>query len=501
MLSRRSMLRGLAAGGLAAGLPWASRAVARPWATPPTAAGSGLLLPPGARAERVLEVFLYGGLSPFDSFYVVPGYGAPTDPTFPNEQSWLFRDAMIERLGVCGLADTTVPFATDSLGQMVHFGPLLAPLTARSDIMDRTRVLVMRHSFEPHEAAIPLALSGFPLGSTRMAGIGTSVQRWHLDRDTTGRRVPYSYVLFPDTELSTDNLRAASSVGLNTGAARPLDLRISDRPEFRRQLDRKVLGDRRDRHDTLLAYYAAQARRRYADPTGPLRARSLDDHAYSVAALADADALTAVLPRSATQAVAGRACDASAPAYPTAMGLKLAAHLLTDPRAPARHVTVVDGGLEPAAGGGGYDVHEDHVRSTSMNLTAMLEALVSHIAEPGDDDPDKIRLDDTMIVLNTEFGRTPFLQQGSAQGTNHHPYGYVTVMIGGPARRGVLGAIGPDGWADRYITPVEGRAAVLAAMGIWPFTQESYAIGDLRDLLEEPDGLAWLDEIVLGRRS
>jgi uncharacterized protein (DUF1501 family) len=209
-----------------------------------------------------------------------------------------------------------------------------------------------------------------------------------------------------------------------------------------------------------------------------------------------------VLSSSATRAVRGEACETRSGAYPTAMGLKLAAHLLTHPVDPARHVVVVDGGLEPAAGGGGYDVHEDHVLSTSMNLVAMLESLMSHIAEPGDDDPDKISLDDTMIVLNTEFGRTPFRQQGSQQGTNHHPYGYCTMILGGPVReRGVLGAIGPDAWADRYITPVEGRAAVLAAMGIWPFTQESYAIGDLRDLREEVDGLAWLNEIVLGRRA
>jgi hypothetical protein len=104
-------------------------------------------------------------------------------------------------------------------------------------------------------------------------------------------------------------------------------------------------------------------------------------------------------------------------------------------------------------------------------------------------------------VLNTEFGRTPYVQPYSRNGTNHHPYGYVTVLIGGPIRaeqRGVVGAIGPDAWADRCLTPAESRAAVLAAMGIYPFTQESFTIGDLRGLADEGDALAWLNEIVLG---
>ena len=156
------------------------------------------------------------------------------------------------------------------------------------------------------------------------------------------------------------------------------------------------------------------------------------------------------------------------------------------------------------SGGGGYDTHSQHLPDTSRNLVSMLESLVSVINEPGEGDPAKIDLDKTMIVLNTEFGRTPFVQAGTGDGTNHHPYGYVTVLIGGPVnsdQAGIVGAIGPDGWADRYVTPVESRAAVLAAMGIYPFSQEGFAIGDLRGFADEKDGLAWLNEIVLGRKA
>jgi uncharacterized protein (DUF1501 family) len=328
------------------------------------------------------------------------------------------------------------------------------------------------------------------------------VQRYFLDRDATGRRSPYSYVLYPGDIISTDNVLSASAIGLHTGAARPLDLRIAPDGGVAQRLRRPWLGGRAAAWDALVAARTDAAAARYLDAAGPMRSRAIDDHRYASRTLADADALLDVLGGTDMSAIPGRECGEEATNL-TEMSLELATHLLTHPRAPARHVTVIDGGLIPASGGGGYDVHTGHIASTAMNLKSTLSALMWRINEPGEGNPSKIDLDTTMIVLNTEFGRTPFLQPGSGDGTNHHPYGYCTVMIGGaigPDQRGILGAIGPDGWADRHVTPVEARAAVLASMGIWPFTQESYAIGDIRELVREVDGLVWLNEIVLGRR-
>jgi len=501
---RRDLLAGAAAlGGLS--LVPGRRAWARAWGDGPDATARGLLLPSGVRAERLLEVFLYGGLGPFESFYVVEEYGRPDDPNYPNEQWWLFEPRHARTAGVCGWEDRSLhPFATDGLGMTVKLGPALAPLRARPDMLARMRILVQRHDLEPHEAAIPMALSGMRLGSSRMCGLGAHVQHYHLDRDTTGRRVPWSYVLYPDTEISTDNLRAASAVGFHPGAARPLDLRVTAESSLPSQLARSNLGDRRDAYDALLAQYALAARARYTTDGALLRSRGLDDHGFAVEALRGADALLGLFPEELLAARSNMVCKDRSEADTTLMGLTLAAHLLTHPTDPARYCCVVDGGLIPATGGGGYDTHTEHLRDQSRNLMATLESLVGIVNEPGEDDPAKISLDDTMIVLNTEFGRTPYVQSGSGNGTNHHPYGYVTVMIGGPIgeeQAGVVGAIGPDAWADRYVTPIESRAALLAALGIYPFTQESFAIGDLRGLGEEKDGLAWLNEIVLGRKS
>jgi len=504
---RRDLLKGAAALGLGGLLPGSRRAWAGAWGGAPDATAAGLLLGEGVRAESVLEVFLYGGLGPFESFYVVEDYGMETDPDYPKEQWHLFERTHNLQFNQCKLEEPFLqPFATDALGKTVNLGPIVAPLRERPDILARMRILVQRHDLEPHEAAIPMALSGQRLGSSRMCGIGAAAQRYAMDRDVTGRVVPYSYVLYPDTEISTDNLRAASSVGLHPGSARPLDLRLTAESYLPDQLARSVLGDKREQYDALVAHYVAREQARYTSGLagGQVRSRGLDDHAFATRVLQNADQLAGLLPADVLANQSGKECGDKSDTDTTKMGLTIAAHLLTHPDTPAKHVTVVDGGLIPASGGGGYDTHSQHLPDTSRNLMAMLESLVSVVNEPGEGDPAKIDLDKTMIVLNTEFGRTPFVQAGSGDGTNHHPYGYVTVLIGGPVnsdQAGIVGAIGPDGWADRYVTPVESRAAVLAAMGIYPFSQEGFAIGDLRGFADEKDGLAWLNEIVLGRKA
>lgn len=502
-MPRRDFLKWAAASASLAYLP---RLNAEPWGQAPDDRANSLLLPSGKKAERVLELFLYGGLSPFESFYVVEEYGRPNDPDFPNQQWYLFDSQHDKIFNRCGISsgELLMPFATDALGMQVKLGPLTTPLRNRPDLLSRMRIMVQRHALEPHEAAIPYAMSGSRLGASRMAGLGSAIQHYYMDRDTTGRRIPYSYVLYPDNEISTDNLRAASAVGFHPGAARPLDLRIDSDSDFQAQLSRTVLGDKRTQYDALVAHYVAKAQERYSFNGNALRSRALTDHAFATQSLANAQELAQVIPEGSMDAIAGNQCSQSVRENTTAMGLKLAAHLLTHPTYPARYCMVVDGGLIPATGGGAFDVHSRHLPDTTRNCLNVLTELAAIINEPGENDPGKLNLDDTLILLNTEFGRTPFMQDKTLLGTNHHPYGYVTVMLGGPIgpdQAGILGAIGPDGWSDRYITPVEGRAAVLAAMGIYPFSQESFAIGDLRNLYYEKDGLVWLNEVVLGVKS
>src|SRR5690606_23462371 len=159
-MQRRTALLGLGAGltGLAFGAP--------------LEASSGI--PEGSRVRSVLEVFLCGGVSQYESFYCVPEHGA-SDGTHWH----LFANtaALAASLDACGIEEPMLePFAPDALGQMVHLGPFAAPLR-RPDLLQRLRVCITRHELAPHEAAIPLVLSGRTLGNPAVAGLGAHVQR------------------------------------------------------------------------------------------------------------------------------------------------------------------------------------------------------------------------------------------------------------------------------------------------------------------------------------
>jgi hypothetical protein len=504
-MRRREFLWGGAAALGAGGLLRPSLARGAGWATGPEEARAHLL-PAGVRAEKALEVFLYGGLAPFESFYTIPEFGRPTDPDYPDQQWYLFADdheAVYQQY--CGLGDAAkwlMPWKPDSQGRTVNLGPIAMPIRQRADLMARMRVIVVRHDLEPHEAAIPYMLSGMRLGNVRMAGMGAHVQRYFLDQGEAGRVAPYSYVLTPENIFSTDNLRAASSVGVHPGAARPLSLTVNSTDTLSGMLSRGHLTEQtRPKVDALLSWYRDQATQRHSAPDGEaLRSRALGDHGFSLTSVMSAPELRDVLGADLLAPEGHASCGEEDSVDYNRVGIRAAASLLGNPSDPARYVNVIDTGLDLADGGGGYDTHAEHPYTQAMNGLSMLENLVDHINEPGEGDPSKVDLDETMVLVTTEFGRTPYRQ--SNNGTNHFPYGFVVLMFGGPIgpdQAGVLGAMGPDAYAIDYVTPSEFRAACLAAMGMYPFAQESFAVGDIRDVVSELDGLVWLTEHVLGR--
>src|SRR5690606_21572892 len=120
------------------------------------------LVPESLQAKSVLELFLCGGVSQYESFYCVPEHGLSD-----NTHWHLFGNSseLAAALESCGISEPALePFAEDALGQVVHLGPFVAPLRRRADLIQRLRVSITRHDLAPHEAAIPLALSGRPLG-------------------------------------------------------------------------------------------------------------------------------------------------------------------------------------------------------------------------------------------------------------------------------------------------------------------------------------------------
>ena len=508
-MRRRDFLKATGAlAGAGLGLSYVPDVFGEPFGQFP-AATAAKMLPDGIRAKRVLEVFLYGGLSPWETLYFVPEYGQPSDPLYPYQQFYTFggtgASSVSAAMSACGLPSTEpngVPFATDANGKMVNLGPFASPLRNRADLTARLRVLVQRHELEPHEAAIPLALSGKRVGLPSLAGLGAHVQRYFLDQGDATRQSPYSYV-FSTGGLSGDNVNAAAATGFHPGTARPLLIKVDSAQALYGLLARGRVGTSADRakYDAAIDAYVGQyqAKLRYQGMGTPLRSKRTADLAQAAAAVQHSDAIANVLDQTLFAAQSGSACGDSTSANLPAMSLKIARHLLTHPTEPARYVCVSDTGLQESSGGGGYDTHTDNSHDTARNLKNVLDQLAAMILAPGEIDATKISLDDTMIILNTEFGRTPVSQSGN--GRNHHPYGYVTAFIGGPItaqQAGVYGAIGPDGNAQTYLTPSESRIAALLAMGIYPFAQESFFVSDVSGAQTESLAITSLTKRALG---
>jgi hypothetical protein len=510
-LKRRDFLKWSAAGlGAAAGLALIPRrAASAPFGEFP-ASSAGHMLPAALQAKNVLEVFLYGGLSAWETLYLVEEYGQPTDPDYPSTQFYAFggtgSDSVRAALTACGVPSTDPlvrPFGVDAAGAAVKLGPFARPLWDRTDLSSRMRVLVNKHDLEPHEAAIPLALTGKRVGSPTLAGLGAHIQRFHNDRPTGPRQSPYSYVLATGA-IPGDNIFAAVTTGAHPGTARPLRIKVDGAERLATLLSRPSAGSPTERaeYDQLLQVYVDQYKKRlrWRGEGEPLRSPHFGEMAQGAAGVANADAVAAVMDPSLFTPISSSVCGDFNDTNVPAMSLNLAAHLLTHPTEPARYVCVVDTGLIQASGGGGYDTHTENSHDQARNFRNVLESLSSIVNQPGENDPAKLNLDETLIVLNTEFGRTPWRQDGG-NGRNHHPWGYVTALIGGPigaSQAGVVGAIGPDGVATSFVTPAEARIAALLAMGIYPFAPEAFFVSDVQDADGEADATASVTERVLG---
>lgn len=483
---------------------------AEPFGEAPASAAS-VMLPVERQAKRVLEVFLYGGLSQWETLYLVRGYGTPTDPMFANQQYYTFdfdgAGGTRRALTDCGFpagGEIGQGFGRDALGADVELGPFSRRLWMRPDVTARMRLLVQRHKLEPHEAAVPQALTGRPVGQPAAAGLGAHVQRYYLDRDPGDRAAPWSYV-FATGGVAGDNVSAAAATGVHPGGARPLLIKIDNADSFADMLGRETVRSAGpvEPYDALMRTYidAYSDRLRWKREGDAVRSRRFADLTIAAGTVAKSDAIADVLEPQLFTARPGTSCGDTRNRDIPGMSLEAARHLLTHPTQPARYVCVSDIGLYEASGGGGYDTHDYNAPDTARNFDNLLRSLLAIINAPGETDPTKLSLDDTLVILNTEFGRTPWAQDRSDFGRNHHPYGYVTAMFGATitsAEKGVYGAIGPDGRAETAATPSENRIAALLAMGIWPFSPEAFAVSDVTGAVSEEDAAAKATARVLG---
>ena len=120
-------------------------------------------------------------------------------------------------------------------------------------------------------------------------------------------------------------------------------------------------------------------------------------------------------------------------------------------------------------GGQGYDSHRDHLEWSRTELLpptdAAFAALLEDLSERG-------LLDETLVVMMGEFGRTP--RFNSAGGRDHWPNCFSVVMAGGGLRGGqVFGASDRSGAYPTLnpVTPQDLMATLYQSMGVDPHTQ------------------------------
>jgi hypothetical protein len=512
-MKRRDFLRASAAGGaaaLGASTIWTKRAQAVPFGETPDKHLSSML-PETARAESVLECFLYGGLTTWETFYCVPEFGEAT-----NTWAWAHRAQMVAAVNDAnrcnyGIAeeDFFTPFANDSSGRPIFLGPYLKPLLERPDVLNRMRIVVNRHTLSPHEAAIPLAASGRTLGNPALAGLGTHVGRYFVERDTNGSHPPpFAYGFATgDRFIPNDGILSLVAQGHHPGQARPLLVKVDSIARLQTLLARTKMGsmDQRQEFDQLMGLYFQQyqSRLKFGSQEEMVRAAKFNELLQAQITVTKSTDIEAVLDPALFAPVHGSYCSqtnngSGVPNTGNAitfgnlpdMSLALATHLLNHPTYPAKFATVVDVGLRQADGGGGYDTHSEAPITQSRNLGNFLNVLLKRIKtpdEPAETAAGKIDLDKTMVVFNMEFGRAPG-RQNNGNGRNHWPNGYVQIYFGGPIgpdQKGIYGQIEESGQAKIFTTPAENRIATLLAMGIWPFDAASYSGSDVQGQTEE----------------
>lgn len=120
---------------------------------------------------------------------------------------------------------------------------------------------------------------------------------------------------------------------------------------------------------------------------------------------------------------------------------------------------------------GSWDHHND-LWTRLPNLAGELDKAASYLIA---DLAKKGLLKDTLIVIGTEFGRRPEINQNS--GRDHHPAAYSCVLAGGPIKAGqVYGKSDENAFRvdSDGVTPEDFNATIAVAMGI-PYDKEIHS--------------------------
>lgn len=372
-----------------------------------------------AKAQSVIHIFLQGGLSHLDSFDPKPF-------------------APVEVRGEFGSIPTKIP------GE--HFSEPLALLAERANELAVLRG--MHHGDAAHERAVNCMLTGYPPSpALAYPSLGAVVSH-----ELGGRNDLPAYVAIPgatDDAFGTGYLSARVgpfSVGgePNNGSFAVRDLN----PQ------RNIDAARRERRRHLLQQIDSGFQ--------------VGDGADAVAA-ADAFANQAFAMVESQTARSAFDIKAEPDAVRTRYGrTNLGQRILLARRlaeAGVRYVNVLDSG---------YDHHQDIFRT----LRSRLEALDKGVSALIDDMKERGILQSTLVIISTEFGRTPGLNRD--RGRDHWSKAFTTVLAGGGIKGGAFfGRTTENGGEpdEDGVKPADLAATVFTQLGIDP-TKRLMSPGD-----------------------
>jgi uncharacterized protein (DUF1501 family) len=121
---------------------------------------------------------------------------------------------------------------------------------------------------------------------------------------------------------------------------------------------------------------------------------------------------------------------------------------------------------------GGWDTHDNNFESVATNcadIDKALSALLLDLEMRG-------LLKETMVVLTSEFGRTPKINE--RDGRDHWPYGFTAFLAGGGIKGGTvygkMDEVGRNPAEGKFVDPASLNATIAHAMGL-PLNDVQYS--------------------------
>ena len=114
---------------------------------------------------------------------------------------------------------------------------------------------------------------------------------------------------------------------------------------------------------------------------------------------------------------------------------------------------------------GGWDTHYDNFASVEGRCKELDQAYAGLITDLASRD----MLKDTLVVVATEFGRTPEIKSEHKDGRDHHPAAFSCLLAGGGVKGGIkYGESDPSGERvkDKPVTPQDFNATIAYALGV-----------------------------------